>query len=298
MDRRRVVDPEHARAALVGEHVGRDRRGDPILDVGRPVILPRNDLREVPTSTGRPRATISSSRRSSSRLCATVLPNPMPGSSRIRSSATPRATANAIRSSRNALTSETTSSYRGSGCIVRGSPSMCIKQQSAPLPATTEAIAGSARSAVTSLTIVAPASSAAAATCALEVSIEISACVPASRSPSITGSTRAQLLLGRHRLGARPRRLAADVEQHRAGALELARVLDRCARVEVQPAVGERVRGHVDDPHHLEVVGQRAPRCDQGSSSGQWPVRRRSARVLAPPPRARGCSARSAGTSS
>src|SRR5262249_24219928 len=39
----------------------------------RPVSRPRNDLRDVPTTIGRPMATISSSRRSSSRLCSSVL---------------------------------------------------------------------------------------------------------------------------------------------------------------------------------------------------------------------------------
>ena len=75
-----------------------------------PVSLPRKLLRQVPITTGRPIAAISSSRRSSSRLCSTVLPNPIPGSSHTRSSGTPSATAKASRSSRKALTSETTSS--------------------------------------------------------------------------------------------------------------------------------------------------------------------------------------------
>src|SRR5918999_5239536 len=75
-----------------------------------PASLPRKLLREVPTTTGRPIATISSRRRSSSRLCATVLPKPMPGSSHTRSSGTPWPIAKASRSSRNAFTSETTSS--------------------------------------------------------------------------------------------------------------------------------------------------------------------------------------------
>ena len=48
-------------------------------------------MRDVPTSTVKPSATISSRRRSSSRLCATVLPNPMPGSTVMRSSAMPSA---------------------------------------------------------------------------------------------------------------------------------------------------------------------------------------------------------------
>src|SRR6185312_13145759 len=75
-----------------------------------PVRRPRNDLREVPITSGRPSATSSSKRRSSSRLCSTVLPKPMPGSSMIRCSAIPAATAASRRCSRNAFTSDTTSS--------------------------------------------------------------------------------------------------------------------------------------------------------------------------------------------
>src|SRR5262249_11652836 len=75
-----------------------------------PVSRPRNDLREVPITTGRPSSTSSSRRRSSSKLRPTVLPNPTPGSSRIRPSAIPACTANAVRSSRNPLMSPTTSS--------------------------------------------------------------------------------------------------------------------------------------------------------------------------------------------
>src|SRR3954462_8165691 len=75
----------------------------------RPVIRPRKLLRLVPMTSGRPSAVSSSRRRSSSRLCSSVLPKPIPGSSWIRSSGTPWPTANRSRSSRNALTSETTS---------------------------------------------------------------------------------------------------------------------------------------------------------------------------------------------
>ena len=59
-------------------------------------------LRERPTSTGRPIATIRSSPRTSSRFWSGVLPKPMPGSRQTRSSGIPAATANASRSSRNA----------------------------------------------------------------------------------------------------------------------------------------------------------------------------------------------------
>ena len=67
---------------------------------------------------------------------------------------------------------------------------MCIRQHSAPAAATTPAIPGSPRSAVTSFTSVAPASRARAATALLDESIEIWARAPRSISPSITGITR------------------------------------------------------------------------------------------------------------
>ncbi len=74
--------------------------------------------------------------------------------------------------------------------MVRGSPSMCMRQIGQPRSATRPAIAGSPRRAVTSLTSVAPASRAARATAALVVSIDSSAGVAAARR-SMTGTTRA-----------------------------------------------------------------------------------------------------------
>src|SRR3954470_24377993 len=73
--------------------------------------------------------------------------------------------------------------------MVRGSPSICMRTQVAPASAVTGAIAGSKRKAATSLTIVAPASSARFATSALVVSIEMR--TPSPASVSITGMTRA-----------------------------------------------------------------------------------------------------------
>src|SRR4051812_14175968 len=72
--------------------------------------------------------------------------------------------------------------------MVRGSPSMCIRQQPARAPATSPASSGSKRKAETSLTIVAPASSAARATATFVVSIETRG--PAPDSCSTTGNTR------------------------------------------------------------------------------------------------------------
>ena len=45
-----------------------------------PLIFPRNDLRETPTTSGRFSIRRRGRLASSSRLCATVLPNPIPGS--------------------------------------------------------------------------------------------------------------------------------------------------------------------------------------------------------------------------
>ena len=83
---------------------------------------------------------------------------------------------------------------------------MCIRQQSAPAPATTAAISGSPRSAVTSLTSVAPASSAGAATAAFEVSIEIWAPAPRATQP-LDHRHHAAQLLGLGDTGAAPGRV-------------------------------------------------------------------------------------------
>src|SRR5689334_6563618 len=66
---------------------------------------------------------------------------------------------------------------------------MCIRHTGTPAAATTSAIAGSWRRAVTSLTSAAPARMARSATSAFTVSIETGTSVPRT-SPSITGSTR------------------------------------------------------------------------------------------------------------
>ena len=104
---------------------------------------------------------------------------------------------------------------------------MCIRHSAAPSAATTGAISGSARSAVTSLTIVAPACSAGRATSAFEVSIEICALAPAAIRPSITGSTRRSSSAAVTGSAPGTRRLAADVEDRRALGLELEAVADR-----------------------------------------------------------------------
>ena len=110
-DRRTSWTRNTLRAALEREHVGGDRRRHALGRPSRPVSLPRKLLREVPITSGRPSATSSSRRRSSSRLCSTRLAEADPGvEPDPLLAAPPRATANASRSSRKALTSATTSS--------------------------------------------------------------------------------------------------------------------------------------------------------------------------------------------
>src|SRR3972149_1997859 len=59
----------------------------------------------------------------------------MPGSRTMASRGTPAATADSSCWARNAVTSATTSAYRGSACIVAGSPRLCIITAPAPPPA-------------------------------------------------------------------------------------------------------------------------------------------------------------------
>src|SRR6185503_11922706 len=56
---------------------------------GRPVTAPKNRLRDGPTATGYPNATIVASSSSTRKFCAAVLANPNPGSTAMRSFATP-----------------------------------------------------------------------------------------------------------------------------------------------------------------------------------------------------------------
>ena len=105
-----------------------------------------------------------------------------------------RARARAPASSRS--TSPTTSSYTACRAMSPGVPRVCMSTTGTPFPATSSAMAGSAR-AETSFTRSAPAASAARATSAFRVSTEMGVVHPASRSRSMTGTTRAALLVRR-----------------------------------------------------------------------------------------------------
>ena len=72
------------------------------------------------------------------------------------------------------------------------------------------------------------------------------------------------LLVGRHLRGAGPGRLAAHVDDVRTVGLELQSRRRRMLGVRIRAAVGERIRGRVDDPHHERPLAQR-----QRPASGQ-----------------------------
>ena len=80
----------------------------------------------------------------------------------------------------------------------------------------------------------------------------------------------AQLLVGVDRLGAGPGRLAADVEDRRAGRGQREAVRDRGVGVEVAAAVGEGVGRDVDDPHQ-RPPGQIGDECDGSSRQARRP---------------------------
>jgi hypothetical protein len=67
--------------------------------------------------------------------------------------------------------------------------------------------------------------------------------------PLDDGQHAPELLLLAHRLGAGAGGLAPDVDDVRALRHELHTVLDGGVSIKEQPSVGERVGGHVDDPH-------------------------------------------------
>ena len=107
-----VVDAEHRRASLVGQHGDGDASGEGARErAWSPSTRPRKRLRDAPTSTGRPSATISLEPRQKLEVVLDGLPeadprveaDPLLARSRLDIAA-------ASRSSRKATTSETTSS--------------------------------------------------------------------------------------------------------------------------------------------------------------------------------------------
>ena len=93
--------------------------------------LPRN-----PTKTGHPPNSLNLSNPcSNAKLCSKLFPNPIPGSTQIRSRPTPAISKTLTRSAKNLPTSPTTSSYIGSSCIVCGVPAYASPpRRNPPLP--------------------------------------------------------------------------------------------------------------------------------------------------------------------
>ena len=239
---------------------------------------PRNRLRLVPTSTGRPpRSAFSSpSRWSSSRFSLVPFPKPMPGSTMSRSRATPRAmcrldgVAQPVHDGRR-------TPRRGS----RSRPGCASARGARPRAAAASAVPGSRRAAHTSLTMVAPASSAAAATAPLLVSMLIRRPVAelgrqrahdrhrqrrlglrvdrrdARRRPGAAGSTR------RRRPGCRRR--PSTIARPWASAAATTSPASRPAGR--QPIAGEGVGRDVDDAHHVRPLAPAQLGCHHSSSA-------------------------------
>ena len=198
-----VVDPHHARPPG-DRRQGRRHRG------GRPLVRPagRSGAPAAPCATRRPgrrnpRLAKRPRFRKSSRLCACVLPNPMPGIDRDPSAGYPRSprhvrpgVARILVNLGRRVVVPGVDLHRRGGC-----PAMCIRTTPAPASATTRAISGSP-SAVMSLTTDAPAASARRATSALLVSIEIGG-DPLGREGLDHRDHPAQLLSAADGLGAR-----------------------------------------------------------------------------------------------
>ena len=120
------------------------RAGGP--SASAPVSWPMKLLREAPSSTAQPSPWKMLSEPSSARLCASVLPKPMPGSTISRARGMPaalagldaRAPANRRRRARRRRSA-------GSSCMVRGSPWACIRTTGRPVSAAACQAAGIVR---------------------------------------------------------------------------------------------------------------------------------------------------------
>ncbi len=70
----------------------------------------------------------------------------------------------------------------------------------------------------------------------------------------MTGTTRASLFRLLHGIGARPGRLAADIDDVGAGGGKLGGMRDRLLLGVEEAAVGERIRRDVDDAHQHRPI--------------------------------------------
>ena len=261
-----VVDP-HRGGAVQDRGGDASRRSEQALfGLARRGALPMKLLRDVPTSTGlsRPRRATRSSRRSV-RLCSSVLPKPMPGSTkidvrgdtgfRLRGRASPREKVFAPRRRRRRSAARC--------CIVSGSPLMCIRTSPrSRCRATTCAPCRRSESAETSLMMSAP--------CFRERARRPRPCGCRPRSGSSvalaqrdrsTGSMRLPLVLGGRR---RARRRGGSTRRRCRGCRRRTPRDHREARASTAaPASGKRlprVEGVRGDRFTTPMIAQSAPR--------------------------------------
>ena len=104
-----VVDPEHVGTRPEREDVAGDRAAETIVHLA-PRELADEALSRRSHDDRPPQLPQLAEPAEQLEVVVDVLPNPIPGSTQMRSSAIPSPTANSIRSARNAFTSSTTSS--------------------------------------------------------------------------------------------------------------------------------------------------------------------------------------------
>ena len=141
-------------------------------ETGAPATVPRNALRDAPTTSGTPGGARRSSAPRRAKFCSGVLPNPRPGSRKIFSARIPEEIARSRASPRSAATSATTSVNEDSSKVEEGVPRQWLSTRAAPRLATSSRRSFGTSRPVTTFTMSAPASSAARATSTRRVSTE------------------------------------------------------------------------------------------------------------------------------
>ena len=123
----------------------------------------------------------------------------------------------------------------------------------------------------------APASRQARATAARRVSIETTTSAPGQALDHRQDAL--QFLVGIDRPRARPRRLAADIDDVGALRNETQAIVDGLRWVEAFAAVGKRVRRHIDDRHDPRAIEgdageacRQTPGCGSGLAPGDGPA--------------------------
>ena len=251
-----MVHPHPPRPGQAGDDRGRRRRGVALgrrpgrgTPSGTP-SRPRNDLREAPTSTGKPSACTRSRWASSRQLCSAGLAKPNPGSSTICSrSDAARRTRSSTRPVSSRHTSWTTSSYDARDCMWVLCARQCMATYCTPESATTAAIPGSARPPLTSLTTLAPACRAWRGHVGAH-GVDAETRAPAARArppPGAPGAAPPARSAARRRAGWTPRPTSSRSAPCSSSSQA---VRHRGGRLEPLAAVAEGVGGDVDHAHH------------------------------------------------